>query len=104
MKNNVIYLDKKIDEFNYKIQCYSATQDNLELRRSTWKIQKCQDIYIRLVKFAGGFDVVRPGMRGMAKNIAITSYVKNIEPNFEIFKSEVEIANKRRKKYLRRSR
>lgn len=45
MKNNVICLDKKIAEFNYKMQCYSASQENLELRRSTWKIRQCQDIY-----------------------------------------------------------
>lgn len=37
-------------------------------------------------------------MRGRAKDIAITSYIKNIEPNFEKFKSDVEIANKKARK------
>jgi hypothetical protein len=99
MKNGAITLDKKISELNYKMKCYSATQENLELRRSTWKIKQCQDLYVRLVEFAGGFNVVRPGMRGRAKDIAITSYIKKIEPNYEKFKIDVGIANNKAKKF-----
>lgn len=64
------------------------------MREKAWESKECEDLYEKLINVAGGFRVVRPGMRGRAKQMAITCYMKGQEPNYEKFKNDVKIANK----------
>lgn len=54
---------------------------------------ECEKIYKKLINQAGGFNIVRPGMKGRAKQMAMNCYSKRIEPNYEKFKNDVKKAN-----------
>lgn len=68
------------------------TMLNLERRRNAWKNEECRKIYRVLVNAAGGASVVRPGMRGKAKEIAINCYLNESIPPIESFVGEVNTA------------
>lgn len=80
-------------ECNYKMESYAASQKQQKLRDDTWKTKKCKGLYKKLINYVGGFNVVRCGMRGKAKQLVITCCIKGIEPNFETFNESVQKAN-----------
>lgn len=66
---------------------------NVMARRDAWRTKECQAIYQRLLNAAGGPQNVRPGMRGQAKQAAITAYLQGKDPDFDRFGRRVELAN-----------
>lgn len=69
----------------------TSSMENNEL--NTWKQKNCQDVYRKLINYAGGFNVVRKGKRAEAKQIAINYCLKNKQIDYEEFKLGVEKAN-----------
>lgn len=66
---------------------------NLERRRNAWKDEGCKSIYRDLIKAAGGPSIVRPGMRGRAKDLAINCYLSGKTGPVEAFVADVNAAN-----------
>lgn len=71
------------------------TRKQEEIREFAWYDNGCQTIYKSLIDCAGGMKSVRPGMRGQAKQIAISCFLKNKTPDYKEFKLRVKNANKK---------
>ena len=76
----------------YEHSVISSRKQN-ELRSLAWQDRKCQQIYHDLINEAGGLAVVRPGMKGEAKQTAITSFLRDEPPNTQKFIDRVAAAN-----------
>ena len=64
-------------------------------RQKTWELQECKDSYQELIKSVESEEItVSERMKVIAKEIAITSYLNNLEPNLENFKNRVVRENR----------
>ncbi|GIM44519.1 hypothetical protein DNHGIG_00680 [Collibacillus ludicampi] len=67
-------LEKQMAYYEY---CRQKTIEDLERRKKAFKDPECQKIYHQLIEYCGGEKVVRPGIRGRAKQLAINCFLKN---------------------------
>ena len=64
-------------------------------RQPTWELKECQDSYQELIDSVESEEIqVSERMKVIAKEIAITSYLNNLEPNLENFKNRVVRENR----------
>ena len=64
-------------------------------RQRTWEIQECKDSYQKLINSVELEEItVSERMKVIAKEIAITSHLNNLEPNLENFKNRVVRENR----------
>ena len=64
-------------------------------RQKTWELKECQDSYQELIDSVESEEIqVSERMKVIAKEIAITSYLNNLEPNLENFKNRVVRENR----------
>jgi hypothetical protein len=83
----------KMTPDEYREYSKQISQKQVEERKAAWKTKECQEIYRNLINAAGGFKIVRPGMRGRAKQLAISAYLKKTIPDIKQFVKTVNIAN-----------
>jgi hypothetical protein len=91
IKKEKIVMKMTPDE--YREYSKQISQKQVEERKAAWKTKECQEIYRNLINAAGGFKIVRPGMRGRAKQLAISAYLKKTIPDIKQFVKTVNIAN-----------
>ena len=59
-------------------------------RQKTWELKECKDSYQELIESVESSEIqVSERMKVIAKEIAITSYLNNLEPNLENFRNRV---------------
>jgi len=59
-------------------------------RQKTWELKECKDSYLELINSVEEMEIpVSERMKVIAKEIAITSFLNNLEPNLENFKNRV---------------
>ena len=64
-------------------------------RQKTWELKECQDSYQELIDSVESEEIiVSERMKVIAKEIVITSYLNNLEPNLENFKNRVVRENR----------
>jgi len=64
-------------------------------RQRTWELQECKDLYQELIDSVESEEIiVSERMKVIAKEIAIISYLNNLEPNLENFRNRVVRENK----------
>ena len=64
-------------------------------RQKTWELKECQDSYQELIDSVESEEIqVSERMKVIAKEIAITSYLNNLEPNLENFNNRVVRENR----------
>ena len=85
-------LSDKMDEIDYIHNPYIVDEENLSLKISAWNTKECQDMYKSFIKLASGFKIVKCGMRGLARQMAVNCYIQKVEPDLEDFKNKVIIA------------
>jgi hypothetical protein len=92
-------MDKKFEDwkknFEYEVLSRENSLANEKRRKDAWEKPECKKIYQELIEIAGGENVVRPGMKGKAKQLAITCYLRGEKPDFKSFVENVEKANKK---------
>jgi len=64
-------------------------------REESWSKRECLDLYMELIEYVGFKKIpVSERMKVIARDISITCYLNNIEPNLENFKNRVVRENK----------
>ncbi|WP_407268901.1 hypothetical protein [Radiobacillus sp. PE A8.2] len=92
-------IEKQLKQMEYNVRQAGKAMLQESKREVAWTDKRCKEIYTKLINYAGGTKIVRKGMQGKAKQLAITSFLKGIEPNYDKFKKSVEIANSKQSKH-----